>query len=77
MNKNTNKDVLAIIPARKNSKGIYILRPWYEVELGVSKQEMTTLTSIVPATKSPFTINLVDDHQETNVIINRVNKRGM
>lgn len=46
---------------RKNTKGIYILRPWYEVELGVSKQEMATLTSFVPATKSPFTINLVDD----------------
>jgi HKD family nuclease len=46
---------------RKNIKGIYILRPWYEVELGVSKQEMKILSSFVPATKSPFTINLVDD----------------
>jgi HKD family nuclease len=46
---------------RKNKKGIYILRRWYEVELGVSKQEMASMTSFVPATKGPFIINLVDD----------------
>lgn len=46
---------------RKNLKGVYILRPWYEAELGVGKKEMATLAAYVPATKTPFRINLVDD----------------
>ena len=46
---------------RQNEKGIFILRPWYEVEIGVAKKEMVALTGIVPATKSPFIINLVDE----------------
>jgi HKD family nuclease len=46
---------------RKNKKGIYILRPWYEVEIGVSKSNMNSLRKIVPAQKSPFKIKLVDD----------------
>ena len=45
---------------RKNTKGIYILRPWYEVEIGVTKSEMQGLAGIVPAQKDPFTINTVD-----------------
>lgn len=46
---------------RKNSSGIYILRPWYEVEIGISKQEMKELIGIVPPNRAPFIINLVDD----------------
>lgn len=43
-------------------KGIYILRSWYEVEIGVAKKEMGALTGIVPASKGPFTVNLVDEY---------------
>lgn len=45
---------------RKNLKGIYILRPWYEVEIGVTKNEMQGLAGIVPPQKDPFIINTVD-----------------
>jgi hypothetical protein len=46
---------------RKNAKGIYILRPWYEVEIGITKPDMAGLKGIVPAIQSPFNIDLVDD----------------
>jgi hypothetical protein len=45
---------------RKNLRGVYILRPWYEVEIGVTKNEMQSLSGIVPAQKDPFIINAVD-----------------
>lgn len=45
---------------RKNLKGVYILRPWYEIEIGVTKSEMQSLAGIVPAQKDPFIINTVD-----------------
>lgn len=46
---------------RKNKKGIYILRPWYEVEIGVTKNNMNSLREIIPAQETPFKIKLVDD----------------
>lgn len=47
---------------RKNSKGVYIHRPWYEIELGVKKTEMHSLRSIVKASKKPFPLYLVVDN---------------
>jgi len=45
---------------RRNLNGIYILRPWYEVEIGISVAEMHALRRFVPAQQEPFRVNIVD-----------------
>jgi len=48
------------------TKGIYIKRGWYEIELGVQKTDMQKLKLFVRPTKTPFKLNLVDG--DANVI---------
>ncbi len=45
---------------RKNLRGIYKLRPWYEVEIGITVAEMRALRPFVPAQQNAFRVNIVE-----------------
>ena len=45
------------------TSGIYAKRPWYEVELGITIEEVrSNLLHILPNQKEPYKVKLVDEH---------------